>query len=91
MLTVKNNQPLLFDSIERAFESKKSEKVIVTHDRGHGRDEVRKVEIISVDPSSSSPSEKPFWQPVNAVSFFERSNLGQDVDPIVPKFRKNMC
>ena len=25
----------------------------MTHDRGHGRDEVRKVEIISIDPSSS--------------------------------------
>ena len=51
MLIVKNNQPKLFDALEEKFLSRRAREVDVSYNCGHGRDEKRTIETISIDPS----------------------------------------
>ena len=53
MLTVKNNQPTLFDTIKETFESGKPDDVNLDYNRGHGREEYRSIETIDISASNS--------------------------------------
>ncbi len=55
VLTVKNNQSALKKRIKKLLETNKQEvRTVHTHERGHGRNEYRRIEVITTDAQEAS-------------------------------------